>query len=606
MKKWHKSIFYTLFSILLKRRNMKINCRNKIIVLLVLFVCQLSFSQVKKNESIGTETVNVVKPYSPTISDAFKVKETPSLDDAGNQPKETIKYSILSVPVASTFTPSKGNAQGVDKSKKERLFNNYATLGVGNYGTLNAELFVTQDLGNNDYLAGMLRHHSSQGGIKDVNLNDEFYDTGLNIGYGQNNRDMSWGVDAGYQNQVYNWYGLPADFGMTLPPATQEDLIRGINPNHSYNTISLGGNAEFNEGIFSKVSARFTHFSDSFSSSENRFYVKPTFKVDVMDQAINTNVIVDHVSGSFKHNYAWDNVEPLKYSLTNFGIEPSFVVHENDWTLELGAGLFYALDSENSGNKFYIYPKVNASYKLVGDLMIFYTGVNGGLNQNSYADFVTDNPFLSPTLNMRPSSTQYNVFAGLKGKLANNVNYNVTASYLNEKDKALFKSNDYTEDFSNQNYAFGNSFGVVYEDIRTFRFYGELKADFSQNVTFGINGTFNSYSTDNGIEAWNLPSMKLSSTLDVNITKQWYAGFNIFYVGERKDMQSNLNAGVDPVITTLKSYFDANAHLGYKYNERLTFFLKLNNIGNQAYERWLNYPVQGFQVLVGGNYKFDF
>lgn len=585
---------------------MKINCRNKIIVLLVLFVVQLSFSQVKKNESIGTETVNVVKPYSPTISDAFKVKETPSLDDAGNQPKETIKYSILSVPVASTFTPSKGNAQGVDKSKKERLFNNYATLGVGNYGTLNAELFVTQDLGNNDYLAGMLRHHSSQGGIKDVNLNDEFYDTGLNIGYGVNNRDVSWGVDLGYQNQVYNWYGLPADFGMTLPPGTQEDLIRGINPNHSYNTISLGGNAEFNEGIFSKISTRFTHFSDSFSSSENHFYLKPTFKVDVMDQAINTNIIIDHVSGSFDHNYAWDNVEPLKYSLTNFGIEPSFVVHENEWTLELGAGLFYALDSENSGNKFYIYPKVNASYKLVGDLMIFYTGVNGGLNQNSYADFVTENPFLSPTLNMRPSSTQYNVFAGLKGKLANNVNYNLSASYLNEKNKALFKSNDYTEDFSNQNYAFGNSFGVVYEDIRTFRFYGELKADFSQNVTFGINGTFNSYNTDNVVEAWNLPSMKLSSTLDVNITKQWYAGLNVFYVGERKDMQSNLNAGVDPVITTLKSYFDANAHLGYKYNERLTFFLKLNNIGNQAYERWLNYPVQGFQVLVGGNYKFDF
>jgi hypothetical protein len=585
---------------------MKINCRNKIIVLLVLFVCQLSFSQVKKNESIGTETVNVVKPYSPTISDAFKVKETPSLDDAGNQPKETIKYSILSVPVASTFTPSKGNAQGVDKSKKERLFNNYATLGVGNYGTLNAELFVTQDLGNNDYLAGMLRHHSSQGGIKDVNLNDEFYDTGLNIGYGQNNRDMSWGVDLGYQNQVYNWYGLPADFGMTLAPGTQEDLIRGINPNHSYNTISVGGNAEFNEGIFSKISTRFTHFSDSFSSSENRFYLKPTFKVDIMDQAINTNIIVDHVSGSFEHNYAWDNTEPLKYSLTNFGIEPSFVVHENEWTLELGAGLFYALDSENSGNKFYIYPKVNASYKLVGDLMIFYTGVNGGLNQNSYADFVTENPFLSPTLNMRPSSTQYNVFAGLKGKLANNVSYNLTGSYLNEKNKALFKSNDYTEDFSNQNYAFGNSFGVVYEDIRTFRFYGELKADFSQNVTFGINGTFNSYNTDNVVEAWNLPTMKLSSTLDVNITKQWYAGLNVFYVGERKDMQTNLDFGTDPVITTLKSYFDANAHLGYKYNERLTFFLKLNNIGNQAYQRWLNYPVQGFQVLVGGNYKFDF
>ena len=583
---------------------MKLNCQYKIIVLLVLFVGQFSFAQ-KKNESIGTETVNVVKPYSPTISDAFKVKETPSLDDSGNQPKEVIKYSILSVPVASTFTPSKGKAEGVEKAKKERLFNNYATVGLGNYSTLNAELFVNQDLGNNDYVAGMFRHHSSQGGIKDVELNDEFYDTAINVGYGQNNRDNNWNVDLGYQNQIYNWYGLPADFGSTIPDQ-RYDLVNSINPDHSYNTIWLGGNAEFTESIFSNLAAKFTHFSDSYSSSENRFFVKPTFTVDVMDQAIKTNVIVDHVSGSFKNNYLQNNTEAVKYGFTNVGIEPSFVIHENDWTLELGAGVFYSGDTENSGNKFYLYPKVNASYKLVGDLMIFYTGVDGGLKQNSYADFVTENPFISPTLNMRPSSTQYNVFAGLKGKLANNVNYNLTGSYLNEKDKALFKANDYTEVVTNEDYAFGNSFGVVYEDIRTLRFYAELKADFSQNVTFGINGTFNSYNTDNVVEAWNLPTMKLSSTLDVTITKQWYAGLNVFYVGERKDMQTNTSLGIDTTPITLKSYFDANAHVGYKFSERLTFFLKANNIGNQAYQKWLNYPVQGFQVLGGANYKFDF
>ena len=583
---------------------MKLNCQYKIIVLLVLFVGQFSFAQ-KKNETIGTETVNVVKPYSPTISDAFKVKETPSLDDSGNQPKEVIKYSILSVPVASTFTPSKGKAEGVEKAKKERLFNNYATLGVGNYSTLNAELFVNQDLGNNDYVAGMFRHHSSQGGIKDVELNDEFYDTAINVGYGQNNRDNNWNVDLGYQNQIYNWYGLPADFGSTIPDQ-RYDLVNSINPDHSYNTIWLGGNAEFTESIFSNLAAKFTHFSDSYSSSENRFFVKPTFTVDVMDQAIKTNVIVDHVSGSFKNNYLQNNTEAVKYGFTNVGIEPSFVIHENDWTLELGAGVFYSGDTENSGNKFYLYPKVNASYKLVGDLMIFYTGVDGALEQNSYADFVSENPFLSPTLNMRPSSTQYNVFAGLKGKLANNVNYNLTGSYLNEKDKALFKANDYTEVITNEDYAFGNSFGVVYEDIRTLRFYAELKADFSQNVTFGINGTFNSYNTDNVVEAWNLPTMKLSSTLDVTITKQWYAGLNVFYVGERKDMQTNTSLGIDTTPITLKSYFDANAHVGYKFSERLTFFLKANNIGNQAYQKWLNYPVQGFQVLGGANYKFDF
>ena len=40
-------------------------------VLLVAGFQQLSAQ--KKDDNIGTEVVNVVKPYSPTISDAFKV-----------------------------------------------------------------------------------------------------------------------------------------------------------------------------------------------------------------------------------------------------------------------------------------------------------------------------------------------------------------------------------------------------------------------------------------------------------------------------------------------------------------------------------------------------
>jgi hypothetical protein len=43
------------------------------------FVCS------KKEENIGSEVVNVVKPYTAAISDAFKVPETPVLDDEGMQ-----------------------------------------------------------------------------------------------------------------------------------------------------------------------------------------------------------------------------------------------------------------------------------------------------------------------------------------------------------------------------------------------------------------------------------------------------------------------------------------------------------------------------------------
>ena len=55
----------------------------------LILLSQFSFAQ-KKDENIGTEVVNVVKLYTPTISDAFKVKEVPSLDDNETNKKETI------------------------------------------------------------------------------------------------------------------------------------------------------------------------------------------------------------------------------------------------------------------------------------------------------------------------------------------------------------------------------------------------------------------------------------------------------------------------------------------------------------------------------------
>ena len=242
--------------------------------------------------------------------------------------------------------------------------------------------------------------------------------------------------------------------------------------------------------------------------------------------------------------------------------------------------------------------------------MIFYAGLEGTLKQNSYSDFVQENFFVSPTLGVAPTDQKYDLFAGLKGKLASSVSYNIRGSYKNEEGKALFRSNIYNQSNPNSDgYTFANSFDVVYDKVKTLSFFGELKADFSKNVSFGINGTFSSYSTAVEKEAWNLPAIKVASTLDVNITPKWYAGTSLFFVGERKDIfeQSAISLPFPPDQNiTLDSYFDLNAHIGYKFSERLTFFLKGNNLVNQDYQRWFNYPVQGLQILGGASYKFDF
>ena len=580
---------------------------NIIALILVVFGIQFSFAQVK-DENIGSEVVNIVKPYTPTISDAFKVKETPVLQDEEEQKKELIQYNIFSFPVASTFTPAKGKAAGVDKVEKEKLYNNYATLGFGNYPTINAELFITQNLSRSNYVGGMLRHLSSQGGIKDLVLDDKFYNTSLDVTYGVRERDMSWNVDLGVKNQIYNWYGLPTESIFFDDPT-----IAGIDSKQTYNTIALGGKMSFKDGIFNDASMQFKRFSDGLDSGENCFFIKPNFDFDVMNQKIKADFVVDYVGGSFDRMYDIDS--ELKYSTIIAGTKPSILYQQDDLSVQIGAGVYYATTKSNgeSDGKIFIYPNIKASYKLVGDILVAYAGAEGDLEQNSYADFVDQNPFVSPTLFIAPTDNKFDLYIGMKGKLANSVAFNVRASNKNQADRALFVSNGFDETGTNTNgYAYGNSFGVVYDDLNTLSIFGELKADFSKNVTFGINGTYNNYSTDTQAEAWNLPQLKIGSTVDFDINEKWYAGANVFFVGERKDLVSIQDdilvfpATFSQKVETLDSYFDLNAHVGYKYNAKLTAFLKGNNLANQQYNRWANFPVQGIQVLLGANYKFDF
>jgi len=293
---------------------------------------------------------------------------------------------------------------------------------------------------------------------------------------------------------------------------------------------------------------------------------------------------------------------------------PSFKILKDDLSVELGAEVTYFTRMKNvyqgiersTDNDFFIYPKIKASYKVVGNIMIAFAGAEGGLIQNSYADFAGQNKFLSPTLFIEPTNQQYDIYVGLKGRLASTLSYNLKGSYNSSQNKAMFKTNPYLSAQS-ENYSYGNSFDVVYDNLKTVSFFGELKADVNKNITLGLNAEFNNYSTDFEAEAWNLPTLKATFTTDFNIGKKWYAGTQLYYVGERKDAFTNYQSFAFPdTVETLDSYFDINAHVGYKHNDRLTAFIKGYNLANQNYNRWLNYPVQGAQVIIGASYKFDF
>ena len=556
-------------------------------------------AQERAKDTIDDQVVNVVTPYKPTISDAFKIKDMPKLQDSNLVKKKEVKYNIFSIPVASTFTPAKGKAANVDKAKPVKLYDNYAALGVGTYTTVLGEVYLNHELSSTENVGGYFSHHSSQGGIENLFLDDNFSTTHLNAHYSQKLRDLSWKIDGGFDLMTYNWYGLPQNFFGQV----EADMI---DPSHTFNSFYLGGKINFDDAIINNGSVRFRRFGDNQDSGENRFVAKAGFDVPIQGETINAEFYIDYIGGSFDMDY--NGLGEINYGNVTFGLSPSYQLTQDDLTINLGLRLVYLNDTELSDNKFFIYPNIEASYRLVDEILIAYGGITGQLQQNSYYDFVNENPFVSPTLFVAPTDQRYKGFVGLKGKLSNNVSYNVKGNYYAEENKALFRANDARGDAS-EDYQYGNSFGVVYDDVTTFSFAGELNIDVNRNFTLGFKGEYFKYSMDNEAEAWNLPNVTGSVFMDLQISEQWYAGASAIYVGERKDQQDLVATLIpqnpSPVIT-LESYFDANAHLGYRINDQFSVFGKVNNMLNQDYQRYLNFPVQGIQFLAGATYQFDF
>ena len=594
-----KDIFSKLFAMFLGTKSYSERLIRIVLVITLLLLCVTIASA--QEDDLGTEVVNIVKPYTPSISDAFKVKESPVLNDSVNSKKKKVDYQIFSVPVASTFTPAKGQATAVEKAKPIRQYDNYATLGFGNYTSILAELYSNFQISRTDNAGFFLRHNSSQGGIDDVRIENKYYDTRLDGNYTSRQKDITYSADAGIEHQVINWYGLPVYFDSL----TDED-INALDAQQSYFGGYLGGSLVLEESFFEGISANLRFFTDSYSSSEFNFSAQPEFAFPLTQFTLKIDGDINYLSGSFDRGLFGTN--GMSYSYLNAGVSPALVYVDEDLTLSLGVAGYLGLDTENSESNFFIYPRISASYRLVDELLIAYGGADGGLRQNTYYSFVEENPFVSPTLQIMPTSELYNAFGGLKGKLSNSVGYNLRASYGKEENKPLFQANPVIDISPSEAYEYGNSFGLVYDDVNTLSVFGELKVEVNDSFALGINAEYFSYSTTNEPEAWNLPDLKATLFSNFDVTEKIYAGASVFYVGERSilftgDVGIFGNGMVE--FRTLDSFIDANVHIGYRVNERLSIFAKGSNLLGENYERWQHFPVQGIQGLVGATYKFD-
>ena len=578
------------------------------VLILIMSLGQV-FSQKKpkKKDSI-VEVINVITSYTPTISDAFKIKKTPKIILSNTTSKKKLSYSIFSAPVASTFVPKSGVVKGIDVGKKERLFDNYLALGFGNYTTPFIEFFLHQNRKFETDYGIYLKYTSSENGVKNTFLNNEFSTLNLGGFYLKEERGFTWKIGGNMYQKQYNWYGLPNI-------SFDNNTINSIAAKQTYGFYEVESEVVFEDSYFDNIKGALSLFDDKFGSKEVGFLLKPSLKIplgfiskNLSELELETNI--NYLQGEFEQNYL--NNSNIKYSFFNLGIHPVYRVNWNKLSIKLGSKIYLTSDIKNSLTDILAYPDLEITYPVISNLINFYAGASGDLHMNSFQNFSEQNPFVSPTLFLTQTNEQYNLFGGINGIISSNISFNVKASYKSDEDHALFVRNNsksngvFNASTSLLGYEYGNSFNVFYDDISTLSIFGEIEIDASKRFSIGATIQTNSYTTTFQQEAWNLP--KIEGTIYGKYkNNNWYANANIFFVGNRMDVQYN---GTFPStiasIESLDAFTDMNLNGGYHFSDFFSAFVKLNNILGTDYDRYANYNVLGFQALAGITYKFDF
>ena len=318
--------------------------------LLVLFVITIANAQEKKasekakDSIIKTEVVKVVTSYVPKITDAFKIKQKPIIKHTKETQKKALEYTIFSVPVASTFIPKSGVMKKVDLGKRERLYPNYFSFGLGNKISPFLEAYMRRNESYDSEFAAHFKFLLSVDPVEKTQLSSTYYNAGLNLFYTQQERYLNWTAGFKAQRNQHTWYGLPTN--ITFEKAT----ISAIEEEQAYNFFNVFGAIKFEDSYLDSANASLSFLTDAVSSNEFLIDGNVKFKLPLSELYYQLNDLFINTTLSYlgtKFQNSYETQGELQHSFFTFGIHPLYNFKVKDLAIKIGAKTYFSLDMEN-------------------------------------------------------------------------------------------------------------------------------------------------------------------------------------------------------------------------------------------------------------------
>jgi hypothetical protein len=558
----------------------------KLIISLVVLT-NMSMAQSGNENGLNAGQVNVVQDYKPTLADAIKINTNPSINDSVPAiPK--LDYSNINKTFVTDFkvepiTPAKMKGEPLQK-----LNNNYAKVGIGNYFTTNLEAYIGSGRSKKMNYAFSGRHFASAGNIKDHGY----------AGFSENNvkaqasffvPDHVLNVNGSYKNNSIHYYGFDNDSNDTKPNFTKSQN-RQIYNLIDFNS-SLLQNTQNDEALYHEFNAGFYNYHDKLKNQENCFN---------MMAALGKQIGKELYGGRLLFHYFGNQSSPDSSEGAIFTINPFVKTSGKGWHARLGMNVAIVTDE----GKTYFLPDISGKYNIVEEILSVYADIKGYSYRNSFRSLSTANPFISPAINFRTSTIKLDAVGGVRGNVNQHLYYNLNAGYKIIDSMALFVNTPHLYD------TLQAAFQVIYDEVKVARFYGELGYVLENKITASGWLAFNKYTMKRELKPWQLPALEAGIKGTYNLGDKIILGLDVFYVGTRYAKISQFdkltNTGVDFKIVErkLSGYVDASINAEYRYTKKLAAFIRLNNLAAQQYQIWNNYPSQRINGMLGVNFSF--
>ncbi|MFN9520071.1 MAG: hypothetical protein ACK574_10130, partial [Bacteroidota bacterium] len=195
------------------------------------------------------------------------------------------------------------------------------------------------------------------------------------------------------------------------------------------------------------------------------------------------------------------------------------------------------------------------------------------------------------SLTLQNTENTFEMYAGFKGIISSQTSFMLQASYSTVRN-LLFYGAD-TLLYAAYSVYDNSTAGVT-------QVKAELNHDFWKSFRMGFSMHYMGY--DLKLAApYSRPTFSTTAHLTYNMADKFILKAEAFTMNQR---MAQLRGTVNTSDVKMNGWVDLNAALEYRYSRTIGLFLNVNNITNNRYQRWLNLPVYGINVLGGLSVTF--